>query len=85
MVFFLLLLLFSIAVIGIGVAVGQSPDRRGPNSVAPPEPSEEPTPSEFALQDPVEALRRYGTPADAARLAEQGVDLTALGYRPPTE
>lgn len=38
--------------------------------------------SELALRDPIEALQRYGTPADAARLAEQGVDLAALGYRP---
>ena len=36
---------------------------------------------ELALRDPVEALLRYGTPADAARLAEQGQDLSALGYR----
>ena len=41
------------------------------------------SPSELAAEDPVEALLRYGTPADAARLADQGVDLGALGYRPP--
>ncbi|MDQ3145145.1 MAG: hypothetical protein M3Q57_09765 [Pseudomonadota bacterium] len=40
-------------------------------------------PAELAERDPVEALLRHGTPDDAARLAEQGVDLEALGYRPP--
>jgi len=33
--------------------------------------------------DPIGALARYGTPADAERLIDQGVDLEALGYRPP--
>lgn len=32
---------------------------------------------------PVHALARYGTPEDAERLMAQGIDLEALGYRPP--
>lgn len=39
------------------------------------------SPCELAAEDPVEALLRYGTPADADRLADEGVDLTALGYK----
>ena len=60
---------------------------RGDSPSAPPRPTRpdplvlDERPSELALRDPVEALRRYGTPADAARLAEQGQDLSALGYR----
>lgn len=34
-------------------------------------------------RDPVHALARYGTPEDAERLIAQGIDLEALGYRPP--
>ena len=49
----------------------------------PPEPIDDRSPNELAADDPVEALRRYGTPADAERLGEQGVDLGGLGYRPP--
>lgn len=33
--------------------------------------------------DPAKALTLHGTPADAARLIDQGVDLEALGYSPP--
>lgn len=36
--------------------------------------------TELASRDPVEALRRYGTSDDAARLSQQGVDLGGLGY-----
>lgn len=38
--------------------------------------------SEFAGEDQLEALVKYGVPEDAARLAGQGIDLGALGYRP---
>jgi hypothetical protein len=34
-------------------------------------------------RDPVHALARYGTPEVAERLMAQGIDLEALGYRPP--
>ena len=34
--------------------------------------------------DAAGALAKYGTPEDAARLEEQGIDLRALGYRPPS-
>jgi len=33
--------------------------------------------------DPAMALTLHGTPADAERLIDQGVDLEALGYSPP--
>lgn len=33
--------------------------------------------------DPAKALTLHGTPADAERLIDQGVDLEALGYSPP--
>ena len=36
----------------------------------------------MADDDLEDELVRYGTPADAARLARQGIDLAALGYRP---
>lgn len=34
-------------------------------------------------RDPVHTLARLGTPEDAERLIAQGIDLEALGYRPP--
>jgi hypothetical protein len=34
-------------------------------------------------EDPAEALIRFGMEEDAERLIEQGIDLEALGYRPP--
>ncbi|MEO5972578.1 MAG: hypothetical protein ABIP91_04355 [Sphingomicrobium sp.] len=76
----------SIAVIvvlalGLGASARRPPQPRGPAPLDPP--PDDQTPSEIALDDPLEALLRYGTPADAARLAEQGVDLAALGHRPP--
>ncbi len=76
----------SIAVIvvlalGLGASARREPQPRRFAPLDPP--PEDETPSELALRDPVEALLRYGTPADAARLAEQGVDLGALGHRPP--
>ena len=46
------------------------------------EPAVDPAPGELAPDDQLDALLRYGTPADAAKLAQQGVDLTGLGYRP---
>lgn len=39
--------------------------------------------ADLSLRDPVQAVLLYGTPGDATRLADQGVDLSALGYRPP--
>ncbi|WP_281174994.1 hypothetical protein [Sphingomonas changbaiensis] len=36
-------------------------------------------------RDAVHALARYGTPDDAERLIAQGIDLEALGYRPPDQ
>ena len=34
-------------------------------------------------RDPAGTLARLGTPEDAERLMAQGIDLKALGYRPP--
>lgn len=60
--------------------LGRTPARRLPRR---PEPQiEEETIAELIASDPIEALRRYGTPQDAARLAERGVNLAALGYKP---
>ncbi|MFD1612779.1 hypothetical protein ACFSCW_13305 [Sphingomonas tabacisoli] len=49
-------------------------------------PAPSPPPDDIAAlieRDPAQALARYGTPEDAERLRAQGVDLQALGYRPP--
>ncbi len=78
-------------IVGLGLLVGSSAVRSGGERPARPRrriaPSSDPFPdesaTELAARDPLEALRRYGTEADAARLAESGVDLAALGYRPP--
>jgi hypothetical protein len=53
--------------------------RRGP---APPAAPRESLMAEIA-RDPAGALARHGTPEDAERLMAQGIDLEALGYRPP--
>ena len=81
-----IMLLLILALVALAAAVVQQggPDARPlPRSSVPPPFDDDESPSELALRDPVEALRRYGTPADAARLTEQGNDLSALGYRPP--
>lgn len=36
-------------------------------------------------RDPAGTLARLGTPEDAERLIAQGIDLEALGHRPPSE
>ncbi len=59
----------SIAVIvvlalGLGASARREPQPRRFAPLDPP--PEDETPSELALRDPVEALLRYGTPADAA-------------------
>jgi hypothetical protein len=73
-----LLIILALVALAAAAARGGSPAAR-PRRPAPLDIDE--SPSELALRDPVEALLRYGTPADAARLAEQGQDLSALGYR----
>jgi hypothetical protein len=84
----LMILLLVLALVAFAAAVvrqgtpGAPPVPRHP---ALPELGDTESPSELSLRDPVDALRRYGTPADAARLAEQGTDLSALGYRPPRD
>jgi len=81
----LILLLLLAVVIGV-VTSGKRvpPDRRAPMLLAPPNPdNEEESAVDLSLHDPVEPLLRYGNPDDAARLAEQGVDVKGLGYRPP--
>ena len=83
----LIAILFVGLILLVGVLAGASGARatKPPSRItADPDP-DEPTPSELALEDPLEALRRYGTPDDAARLSGQGVDLGALGYRPPRD
>src|SRR5690349_600965 len=70
-----------VAVIAIGALAG--PRRPAPSRNHVTSDESELTPSELAASDPLEALRRYGTSADAARLIHEGVDLSALGYRPP--
>jgi len=83
-VLFLILLLLVVAVIASNWS----------RSIGPPGPPrgntgalliDEETVTDLAARDPVEALLRYGTPADAERLADEGVDLSALGHRPTPE
>lgn len=72
--------------LGFGIAIGvfMSAGRRAPPVEIASEPlAEDLTASELAAEDPVEALLRYGTPADVTRLGDQGVDLGGLGYRAP--
>jgi len=78
-----MVILFFIAIVVL-VMLGA----RHRNRIAPPlslPPPDERSPSALAADDPVEALLRYGSPEDAARLNEQGVDLGELGYRPPRD
>lgn len=79
------------AVVILALALAGSTRRREPSQGSEADLAEEldgpfegePDASALALDDPLEALTRYGTADDAARLAEQGVDLSGLGYRPP--
>jgi len=82
----LILLVFLIVAIGVASARRGAPTRP-PLMIPPPiDPgADEESPVELSQRDPVEAMLRYGTPEDAARLIGQGVDLSTLGYRPPGE
>ncbi|MBS0502195.1 MAG: hypothetical protein JSS55_00025 [Proteobacteria bacterium] len=59
-------------------------DRKQRRPAAPP-PAPHETFEEELARDPAGALARHGTPEDAERLTAQGVDLEALGYRPPQD
>ena len=77
----MLILLMLAIVIGVALASRRSPPAEHlPSSLA-----DDLSPSELAVVDPVEALLRYGTPDDVARLGEQGIDLGGLGYRSPRD
>lgn len=78
------MILLAILFVAIVMIAGAANSNRR-SDLPPPLQPQSPSPTEFAAQDPVEALLRYGTPEDADRLARQGVDLGALGYRPPGE
>ena len=81
----MIVLLFLLLAAVLAIAIGESASRARP-AAPPAEPlPDEPSPTEFAAEDPLAALVRYGTPDDAARLGEQGVDLGGLGYRPGGE
>ena len=41
--------------------------------------------TEQMARDPVGFVRHYGTPEDAERFKEQGIDLEGLGYQPPSD
>lgn len=77
----LILLMLAIA-IGVALSAGR---RSPPAEHLPSLLADDLSPSELAVNDPVEALLRYGMPDDAARLGEQGVDLGGLGYRSSKE
>lgn len=83
----LILLVLLVLALGVASAVrGQGSFTPPPRLIAPAsEADEEESPSDLVMRDPVEALLRYGTPQDTARLSEQGADLSALGYRTPDE
>lgn len=74
--------LFVLAAVGIGAATSA---RKRRNHAPPPPDLSNQSPGDLEQRDQLEALKQYGTPADAARLKEQGIDLGALGYRPPSE
>lgn len=75
----------AIVVLALGLGSSSKRSRPGPRSIDPPVEPAAPTASDLALEVPLEALRRYGTTADAASLTDQGVDLAALGYTRPAE
>ena len=75
-----LLIILALVALAAAAARGDSPPAP-PRPIRPDPVDIDESPSELALRDPVEALLRDGTPAGAARLAEQGQDLSALGYR----
>ena len=78
-----MVILFFLGIVLLIVLGARHRNRSAPPLSLPP--PDEPSPSELAADDPVEALLRYGTPEDAARLKEQGVDPGELGYRPPRD
>jgi hypothetical protein len=79
-------LIFVFSAIGIGIATGTGHMRSGKvGGNKPPARLPEPTPSELEQIDQLEALRRYGTSEDAARLRDIGIDLGALGHRQPPD
>lgn len=73
-------------ILGLGLLLTSSSPRKGlpqRRSARRDDPDE--SLSELAARDPIEALRRYGTPEDAVRLGGNGIDLGGLGYHAPGE
>ena len=57
---------------------------RGKRNATPPVPwLRDADPAMLVARDPLDALARYGTEADARRLEQEGVDLAGLGYCHP--
>jgi hypothetical protein len=82
----MIVLILAVTFILVAFVAGGSSTKRAPlRPTALPRAPDENDASNLPLDDPIAALLRDGTPADAARLAEHGVDLRALGYRPPGE
>lgn len=76
------LVIVAVLAVIVGVLAGPSKPQARPRTA---EQKVEEEPLSLAQDDPVEALRRYGTPETAEQLRAQGVDLAGLGYRPPSE
>lgn len=91
----IVLVLLAFAVAGILYQANLSPEERAlmrqdrerrqrkRQRAAAPEPAERDDVMAQIARDPVHTLARLGTPEDAERLMAQGIDLEALGYRPP--
>ena len=82
------LLIIIVALLFIAAGVEQSRARAKPRPLSP----DSATDSgdfddrvELALNDPIEALRRYGVPEDAGRSAEDAINLKGPGDRRPGE
>lgn len=75
--------LIILAVVAVLVGAFVAPPAR-PTRIRPIEPTGDTSlddPYALAVSDPVEALKRYGTPEVADQLRARGIDLAALGYR----
>jgi len=91
----IILFLLAIAVAGMLYQASLSPEeralieqdrkrrRRRRGQTVAREPAERDGTMDQIARDPAGTLARLGTPEDAERLIAQGIDLEALGYRPP--
>ena len=82
----LMALCIGLLVLAIWAALqDRSPASKHPVMAYPDDDEEAESFTDHMKRDPVGFVRQYGTPEDAQRFKDQGIDLEGLGYQPPSD